>query len=165
MLYKNVFLLLGGNLGDRVSNLRHCNTLIEELLGPIVENSSIYETEPWGKSDQPSFLNQALQIETSLPPMELLSACLTIEKKMGRSRDEKWGARVIDIDIIYFDNQILNSIDLILPHPRMAERKFVLTPLAEINPSFVHPVLLKTNEELLKECKDQLSVRYFSRLS
>ena len=165
MLYKNVFLLLGGNLGDRVSNLRHCNTLIEELLGPIVENSSIYETEPWGKSDQPSFLNQALQIETSLPPMELLSACLTIEKKMGRSRDEKWGARVIDIDIIYFDNQILNSIDLILPHPRMAERKFVLTPLAEINPSFVHPVLLKTNEELLKECKDQLSVKYFSRLS
>ncbi len=165
MLYKNVFLLLGGNLGDRVSNLRHCNTLIEELLGPIVENSSIYETEPWGKSDQPSFLNQALQIETSLPPMELLSACLTIEKKMGRSRDEKWGARVIDIDIIYFDGQILNSIDLILPHPRMAERKFVLTPLAEINPSFVHPVLLKTNEELLKECKDQLSVRYFSRLS
>lgn len=157
--------MLGGNLGDRVSNLRHCNTLIEELLGPIVENSSIYETEPWGKSDQPSFLNQALQIETSLPPMELLSACLTIEKKMGRSRDEKWGARVIDIDIIYFDNQILNSIDLILPHPRMAERKFVLTPLAEINPSFVHPVLLKTNEELLKECKDQLSVRYFSRLS
>lgn len=157
--------MLGGNLGDRVSNLRHCNTLIEELLGPIVENSSIYETEPWGKSDQPSFLNQALQIETSLPPMELLSACLTIEKKMGRSRDEKWGARVIDIDIIYFDGQILNSIDLILPHPRMAERKFVLTPLAEINPSFVHPVLLKTNEELLKECKDQLSVRYFSRLS
>lgn len=163
MLGKNIFLLLGSNLGDRLTNLDRGRILIEELTGSIVKKSSIYETSAWGKTDQPDYLNQAVQIETALRPNELLSACLNIEKKIGRQRIEKWGARLIDIDIIYFGGKIIHSNELIIPHPRMAERRFVLVPLTEINPDFVHPILMKTNEELLKQCKDDLLVKYFNR--
>jgi 2-amino-4-hydroxy-6-hydroxymethyldihydropteridine diphosphokinase len=149
-------------LDDRLSNLNRCTKMIGAELGEIIKLSSIYETAPWGKSDQPDYLNQAVQIETNYEPLELLSGCLTIEKKMGRARDEKWGARLIDIDIIYFNDQILNSPDLIIPHARMAERKFVLMPLTEISQSYIHPVLKKTNEELLRDCKDQLPIKYFT---
>ena len=161
MLFKNIFLLLGSNLGDRLANLNQSGNLIQLQLGPIIKQSSVYETAPWGKSDQPNYLNQALQIETHLKPQELLSACLTIERLMGRHRDEKWGARLIDIDIVYFDDRIINSNELIVPHPRMTERKFVLTPLVEINPGFVHPVIKKNNRELLNVCKDELSIAVF----
>src|ERR1041385_7937434 len=129
MRNENVFLLIGGNLGDRLDNLSRCTDLIRAELGPIIKLSSIYETAPWGKSDQPNYLNQAIQIETKFDPTELLTRCLSIEKQLGRERDQKWGARLIDIDIIYFNDLIMNSQDLIIPHPRMAERKFVLEPL------------------------------------
>jgi 2-amino-4-hydroxy-6-hydroxymethyldihydropteridine diphosphokinase len=122
----------------------------------------VYETAPWGKSNQPNYLNQGVQIETNFEPFELLNQCLIIEKQLGRMRDEKWGARLIDIDIIYFDNQIMNTKDLNLPHPRMAERKFVLKPLTEISPDFMHPLFKKTNLELLADCKDPLSIKLFS---
>lgn len=135
--------------------------MIGTELGPIIKLSSVYETAPWGKSDQPNYLNQGVQIETNFEPTELLSRCLKIEGQLGRVRDEKWGARLIDIDIIYFDNQIMNSKNLIIPHPRMAERKFVLEPLTEISPDFIHPLLKKTNKELLTDCKDQLSIKVF----
>ena len=161
MKHKNIFLLIGSNLGDRLGNLNRCASLISTELGSIIRLSSVYETAPWGKFDQPNYLNQAVQIDTNFEPIELLSGCLTIEKQMGRERDEKWGARSIDIDIIYFNDRIVSSPNLIIPHPRMTERKFVLTPLAEISPNFIHPVLKKTNEELLKDSKDQLPVKHF----
>ncbi|MBI1768044.1 MAG: 2-amino-4-hydroxy-6-hydroxymethyldihydropteridine diphosphokinase [Bacteroidetes bacterium] len=162
MLYKNIFLLLGSNLGDRLSCLSLCLELIEEHVGTIIKKSSIYETTAWGRTDQPDFLNQAIEIETPFPPTELLSACQNIEKKIGRQREEKWGARTIDIDIIYFGDKIIHSNELTIPHPRMTERKFVLIPLTQISPSFVHPILKKTSEELLKQCRDELLVKYFS---
>ncbi len=161
MLSKDIFLLLGSNLGDRLSNLQLCLEFIKENAGPILKLSSVYETAAWGKTDQPDFLNQAVQIETALQPNELLSACLNIEKKIGRQRKEKWRERLIDIDIIYFNDKTINSNELVIPHPRMAERRFVLVPLTEISPDFVHPILMKTNEELLKQCIDGLLVKYF----
>jgi 2-amino-4-hydroxy-6-hydroxymethyldihydropteridine diphosphokinase len=161
MSFQNIFLSLGSNLGDRLSNLSLCVNLIGTELGPVINLSTIYETEPWGKSNQPNYLNQAIQIETYLEPSELLSACQHIEREMGRQRDEKWGARLIDIDIIYFGDKILTSDRLIVPHPRIAERKFVLAPLNEISPAFLHPIHQKSNQELLSKCKDVLAVKFF----
>lgn len=161
MHYQNIFLLLGSNLGDRVSNLSKCTKLIELQIGVVINRSAIYETAPWGRANQPNFLNQALQVDSNLPPNKLLSTCLAIEKNLGRIRDETWAERIIDIDIIYFDNKIIDTDELKVPHPRMAERKFVLTPLAEISPEFLHPILKKTNRELLNECLDLLAVTVF----
>lgn len=159
MKYQNIFLLIGSNLGGRLSNLNRCVDLISTELGSIIKPSSVYETAPWGKSDQPNYLNQAIQIETNFGPAELLGRCLTLEKQLGRERKEKWGARVIDVDLIYFNDRIINSKDLVIPHPRMTERKFVLEPLTEISPNFMHPLLKKTNQELLTDCKDQLPIK------
>lgn len=145
-------------MGDRLSNLNTCAQLIEAQIGPILKRSSVYETAAWGKTNQPGFLNQALQVKSALLPIELLGSCLAIEKKLGRIRNEKWAERTIDIDIIYFDNEIIDREELKIPHPRLAERRFVLMPLVEINPEFVHPVLKKTNRELLAVCPDKLSV-------
>lgn len=159
---QNIFLLTGSNLGDRLNNLTKCTELMEAQAGRIVSRSSIYETAPWGKSDQDNFLNQALHLETTLQPHELLETCLAIEEKIGRVRREKWGSRTIDVDIIYYGNQIIDSDDLKVPHPRMAERRFVLIPINEIAPDFVHPILKKTNARLLLECVDRLDVKIFS---
>ena len=149
-------------MGDRLSNLNKGAKLIETQIGSILKRSAVYETAAWGKTDQPNFLNQALHVKSTLLPIELLESCLTIEKKMGRIRDEKWAERTIDIDIIYFDNKIIDSEELKIPHPRLAERRFVLMPLVEISPEFVHPVLRKTNQELLAICPDKLAVDVFA---
>lgn len=162
MLNQNIFLLTGSNLGDRLRILHNCSELIELELGHIIERSPVYQTAPWGKTDQANFLNQALQIETVLQPQELLTLCLSIEKKIGRVRDAKWGARTIDIDIVYFDNKIVDLDNLKIPHPRIAERRFVLVPLNEVAPEFVHPIFKKTNAQLLQECVDPLDVKTFT---
>ncbi|GHN03143.1 2-amino-4-hydroxy-6-hydroxymethyldihydropteridine diphosphokinase [Cytophagales bacterium WSM2-2] len=161
MIYGDIFLLLGTNQGDRAQNLNLCTQHLRKDAGEIIKLSSVYETAPWGKEDQPGFLNQALQLESGLHPEELLSVCLNIEQKMGRLRLEKWGARIIDIDIIYFGTQVVTTSTLVIPHPRLTERKFVLVPLSEIAPDFAHPILQKTNEVLLKECTDKLGVTVF----
>jgi len=152
------FLLLGGNLGDRKSNLEKAALLIEKKIGIITAKSAVYETKPWGKTNQPDFFNQVVVLETEQNPELILKSALTIEQEMGRVRIEKWGARLIDIDLLYVGHQILNSKNLILPHPGIAERRFVLEPLAELAPDFIHPALRKSHHQLLTECKDPLTV-------
>ena len=151
-------LLIGGNLGDRKKNLLTAISLINEQCGPLTRSSPVYETEAWGKTDQPSFLNQALEVSTSLNARQLMRKILKIEKEMGRIRQEKLGPRIIDIDILLFGNEIHDLRFLKIPHPEMQNRRFVLVPLAEINSSLLHPVLKKTIAELLEECPDNLQV-------
>ena len=156
------YLLTGGNLDDREQNLAIARDYIHEQGGTITTASSLYETAAWGNTDQPAFLNQALEISTSLNARQLIRRILKIEKLMGRIRKEKYGPRLIDIDILLFHNEQHNYQFLKLPHPEMQNRRFALLPLAEIAPDILHPVLNKTITELLKECKDELEVKKYS---
>ena len=154
-----VYLLIGGNMGDRMANLGLAIKAIEKEIGPIQNASSIYETAAWGNTQQPDFLNQALLIHTQLDALSLMTVLLNIEKKMGRERSIPMGPRTIDLDIIYFNEEVINQPNLVIPHPRLAERKFVLLPLAELAPTFLHPVFKKSNASLLKDCGDSLAVQ------
>jgi 2-amino-4-hydroxy-6-hydroxymethyldihydropteridine diphosphokinase len=153
-----IFLLLGSNLGNRFENIQKAVSEIEGSIGVIVTRSKIYRTAAWGKTDQPDFFNQVIEISTGLQPHDLLSALLQIEKKLGRQRKEQWGARIIDIDILFFNQQKIESSVLSIPHPAIESRRFTLVPLNEIAPSFKHPTSAKTMSELLEECKDPLKV-------
>jgi len=152
------YLLTGGNLGNRKENLSKAIELINEQCGIVTNASSLYETAAWGITDQPSFLNQALEIATSLNARQLMRKILKVEKIMGRVRKEKFGPRSIDIDILFFENEIHDLSFLKIPHPELQNRRFVLVPLAEINPELQHPILKKTIAELLEECPDNLEV-------
>jgi 2-amino-4-hydroxy-6-hydroxymethyldihydropteridine diphosphokinase len=154
-----VFLLTGGNLGNREENLEKAKELIARHCGRLVSTSSLYETSAWGKTDQPSFLNQALEIRTSLGAKDLMQKILQLEKLMGRERNEKYDPRIIDIDILLFNLDQYNDSFLKIPHPEMQNRRFALTPLAEIAPGLEHPVFKKSISELLKECRDQSGVK------
>jgi 2-amino-4-hydroxy-6-hydroxymethyldihydropteridine diphosphokinase len=157
------FLLLGSNQGDRIQQLSDAIDKIEQLIGSIKKKSSIYQTAAWGKTDQPDFLNQALIVKSSLSPQEVLQIIHSIELSMGRQRTTQWSARAIDIDILYVGDLVLSLPDLKIPHPQIQNRKFALVPLVEIAPSFVHPVLKKTNAELLSLCTDALEVKQLVR--
>ena len=156
-----VFLLIGGNMGDRLQNLHQAIALLSATCGPVIQQSAVYETAAWGKTDQAAFLNQALLLTTLLTPQELITNILSVEEQMGRRRMEKNGPRVIDIDIIFYNEVVMHEPHLIIPHPQLQNRRFVLVPLVEIAPEFVHPVFHKTIDELLKECKDELGVEVF----
>lgn len=158
-MIEGVFLLTGSNLGDLEANLATAATHIERQCGMIVQRSSLYQTAAWGKEDQSDFLNQVLQIKTSHTTESLLTQVLAIEQSMGRVRKEKWGERLIDIDILYVNQNIINTPQLQVPHPGIASRRFVLEPLTEIAPDFIHPVLLKSNKALLANCADPLVVK------
>ncbi len=156
------YLLTGGNLGNREQNLSTARTLISEKCGSIVAASALYETAAWGNTEQPAFLNQAVELSTPLLARQLIRKLLKIEKQMGRVREEKYGPRIIDIDMLLFNEEKHNYSFLKLPHPEMQHRRFALLPLAEIAPAVLHPVLKKTISELLHECKDELEVKKYS---
>jgi len=140
----DVFLLLGSNLGNRQLFLVNAAEAIEREVGNIINRSSVYETQSWGKANLPDYLNQVLLVQTSLPAREVLERVLAIEKSMGRERVEKWGSRTIDIDILFYGDEVINESGLIVPHPYLHQRRFVLEPLAEIAPQHIHPVLNKS---------------------
>jgi 2-amino-4-hydroxy-6-hydroxymethyldihydropteridine diphosphokinase len=150
----NAYLLIGGNLGDRLDNLKNAIQQIEMQIGKIISISAIYETAAWGFTEQPPFLNQALQIQTSLSATDLMRQLLAIELFLGRERSIPLGPRSIDIDIIYFNEDIIQNDVVCIPHPRMEQRNFVLIPLNEIAPNFLHPILNIPTSTLLKQCKD-----------
>ncbi len=153
------YLLLGSNLGDRVAQLAQARAAIDRLAGRVLQTSALYETDPWGLADQPVFLNQALAIATDLPPQALLETVLAIEQTLGRIREVRWAARTIDIDLIFFGNEVMATPTLTIPHPEMAHRHFVLAPLAEIAAHVCHPVSGKTVAELLTICPDTLHAK------
>lgn len=156
-----VYLLTGGNIGDRFSNLKFALKKIETQVGPVLQKSAIYETAAWGVTNQNSFLNQVLFINTTLTAEEVLQTALQIEQQLGRKRLEKMGPRTIDIDILFYNNEVIHSQNLTVPHPQIANRRFVLTPLKEIAPALVHPVLKKTITRLLEICPDPLQVKKY----
>ncbi|MCH6200227.1 2-amino-4-hydroxy-6-hydroxymethyldihydropteridine diphosphokinase [Aquiflexum sp. LQ15W] len=156
-----VVFILGGNLGDRLRLIEGSVDLMVSHFGSIIRKSSIFETAAWGGKSNGNYLNQVLVFNTSFFPEEILDVILEIELKMGRTRGEKWGDRTMDIDILYFGNEKFQSERLTIPHPFLQERRFVLKPLAEILPDFVHPVLYKTHQELLENCLDKSSVMRF----
>ncbi|MDP3393546.1 2-amino-4-hydroxy-6-hydroxymethyldihydropteridine diphosphokinase [Sediminibacterium sp.] len=153
------YLLIGSNLGDKATYLKNASSYIQQQCGQIVKQSSFYETEPWGFTEQPSFLNQALCIKTDLAPTHLMRALLQIESLMGRTRTIKMGPRIIDLDILQIDQQIINTPLLQLPHPAMHLRRFALIPMAEIAPTLLHPILNKTMTQLLTACSDETNVQ------
>lgn len=158
------YLLTGGNIGDRLMNLQQACFKIEKQAGAILRKSDVYETAAWGLTEQNSFLNQVLLISTMYNAEELLQKLLYIEQESGRKRVVKMGPRIIDIDILFYNNEIISTSDLIVPHPQITNRRFVLTPLNEIAPDFVHPVLQETITELLEICPDNLKVKKYREM-
>ncbi len=157
-----VFLLLGANLGNPATQLAKALEKIESVVGKIEACSSLYESEAWGVTDQPGFLNQVALVSTSLSPLDVLNKIQAIEDNLGRVRISKWGARVIDIDILYFNHDCIQHERLIVPHPYLPDRRFVLVPLSEIAPSFTHPKLGITTVDLLAKCEDNLGVHLYN---
>ena len=153
-----LFLSLGGNLGNTREIFEGAYPLIEKKIGKISVYSSVYQTEAWGPIPQADFLNQVLLVSTALQPQACLTEMLAIEKEFGRERKERWGPRTLDLDILYYSDITIAEEDLTVPHPRIAERKFILTPLAEIAPSFTDPTSRKTMMALLNECEDSSQV-------
>ncbi len=158
----DIFLSLGSNVGNRGANLQTALVNLEQWEVRVLRSSSIYETEPFGKKDQGNFFNLAVQVKTDRTPEDLLMVLHAIERSMGRERKEPWGPRTIDLDILFYGDKVKNDDHLTIPHRHLADRRFVLEPLAEIAPGFVHPVLKKTVEQLLKECTDKGTVTLLS---
>jgi len=158
-----VILLLGSNIGDSYSILSRTRSIIQSVIGNIEKTSQVYLTEAWGYRDQPPFLNQAIIVSTRLSPQQVLKKINHLEKDLGRVRMEKWRERTIDIDIIYYDQKIIEEPDLKIPHPEMQHRKFVMVPVAEIAAEMVHPLLQLSNQQLLEDIKDPLRVEVYER--
>jgi 2-amino-4-hydroxy-6-hydroxymethyldihydropteridine diphosphokinase len=155
-MQKIAYLGLGSNLGDRKENLQLALLQIQMHCGLTTKISSIYETEAWGYSDQPNFYNQVIELLTPLGAQELLQKCLEIELNLGRVRGKIWGERLIDIDILLYNNSCLNLPNLQIPHPYLHQRRFVLVPLAEIAPYVIHPAIGLNAQQLLDQCTDRL---------
>jgi len=159
MVKQEIYIGLGSNLGDRLTNIRKAIELIKEEGIEIINKSSIYETEPVGYKEQGWFLNSAVKGKTELSPRRLWKRLEKIEKSMGREKEVKWGPRIIDLDILFYGNEILNGKELKIPHSELHKRRFVLVPLQEIAPKLVHPIFKKTVSELLRDLKDNSQVK------
>lgn len=157
-ILKEVYLLLGGNVGDVRKTLCLAYDLILEKIGPIEKKSSLYATEPWGEKNQAPFLNQCILVKSPFSAQNILKYCLEIEIILGRQRFEKWSARTIDIDILFIDGEIISEENLKVPHPYIQDRNFALIPMLEIAKDYTHPNLNKTIEELKLDCKDSCEV-------
>jgi 2-amino-4-hydroxy-6-hydroxymethyldihydropteridine diphosphokinase len=154
------YLSLGTNRGNRSANLDRAVTLLSEWVGNIVSLSSLYETPPWRMVDKTDFFNRVLLLETALTATQLIDTVILVESMMGRVRtSKKYEPRIIDIDILFFNEEIINTEELTVPHPLMAERKFVLEPMMEIAPKFIHPVFKKNMVQLLNECEDKSAIK------
>jgi 2-amino-4-hydroxy-6-hydroxymethyldihydropteridine diphosphokinase len=151
-----IYLCIGGNLGEREANLEEALEFIDFNFGDVVAVSSIYESEPWGMTDVPNFLNQVVHIESELTDKELLVEIADLEEFFGRERSSQgYVSREMDIDVLFIDEEVISTEALQVPHPRISERRFVLEPLAEIAPEFIHPELKQSVEVLLKACSDK----------
>jgi 2-amino-4-hydroxy-6-hydroxymethyldihydropteridine diphosphokinase len=154
------YISLGSNRGNRTANLNRAINLLSEWVGNVTKVSSLYETPPWKMADKTDFYNQVLLLETILPETELIDTVILVETMMGRLRtSNKYEPRIIDIDILFFNEEIINTEELTVPHPLITERKFVLVPMVEIAPEFIHPVFKKTMVQLLDECEDKSEIR------
>jgi 2-amino-4-hydroxy-6-hydroxymethyldihydropteridine diphosphokinase len=158
---EKVVLIVGGNLGNRLALIEEANFLLSQIFGNPQAFSSIYETEAWGGLSSFNYLNQVLVYETNEKPQFILNSIMNIEQKMGRQRKVKWGDRNMDIDILYYGSKLINKEDLTIPHPFIQDRRFVLVPLNDVLPDFVHPILFKSHSELLDLCKDQSQVSVY----
>jgi 2-amino-4-hydroxy-6-hydroxymethyldihydropteridine diphosphokinase len=146
-------------MGNRLKYLNDAIALINKVIGAVETRSSVYETEPWGKTEQPLFLNMVIKVRTELVPYVLLEKVLEIERMLGRIRIEKWSERKIDIDVLFYNDMVINIKGLVVPHPYLQERRFVLIPLSEIAPDLMHPVLHNSISELLLKCNDLTEVK------
>jgi 2-amino-4-hydroxy-6-hydroxymethyldihydropteridine diphosphokinase len=160
----DVFLLLGSNLGDRYLYLQQAIKHIEHEVAAVVQASPVYETQSWGKTNLPDYLNQVIRLQTTLSARQVLDKILAIEIVLGRKREEKWGSRTIDIDILFYGEAIINEPELTVPHPQLHNRRFTLEPLAAIAPDLIHPLLNKTILELKNKLKDNLIVKKIEKL-
>ncbi len=149
-----VYLLTGSNVGNSKALLNQAKLSIIQHIGEITAASSLYQTAPWGNTNQQHFLNQVLEVSTSLEAKKVLTTILNIEQQMGRIREGKWAPRIIDIDILFFNCSIINEYDLKIPHPLIQQRRFTLVPMAEIAPNYNHPLLHQTITHLLQHCSD-----------
>jgi 2-amino-4-hydroxy-6-hydroxymethyldihydropteridine diphosphokinase len=156
-----IFLQLGSNLGDRLSFLNRSENLIEEFIGKLEKRSLVYESTPWGVKNQENFLNSVIIVKSNLSAEDILEKCQEIERKLEREKKEKWGERTIDIDILFYNKEVIEKENLKVPHPLISERRFVLIPLNEINSEFIHPQKKETISELLKKCNDTEVVKIY----
>ncbi|WP_462219532.1 2-amino-4-hydroxy-6-hydroxymethyldihydropteridine diphosphokinase [Ferruginibacter sp.] len=152
------YLLLGSNMGNSRQQLLQAKKNIQQQIGKIIRQSNLYSTAAWGNTQQPDFLNQVIIVQTKLTAAQTMQSILTIEKKMGRIRNKKNDPRIIDIDILFYNKEIIDSSNLIVPHPQLQNRNFVLVPLNQLSPNFKHPVLNKTIHQLLRNSPDKLTV-------
>jgi 2-amino-4-hydroxy-6-hydroxymethyldihydropteridine diphosphokinase len=155
------YLVLGSNMGNSRQQLLQAIKLIKKNIGKVTRQSKLYVTSAWGNTNQPDFLNQVIVVETKFPAAELIKTILLTEATMGRIRTKKNAPRIIDIDILFFNKEMIREKDLIVPHPEIQNRRFVLVPLNELSPGLKHPVLKKTIHQLLETCPDTLDVKKF----
>lgn len=154
------FLMLGSNMGNRANNLEEAISLLSTSVGELLVKSEIFESEPWGYEEEVSYYNMAVMVSTFLEPKAVLTECLSVEDKLGRVRTKNsYEARPIDIDILFYEDSVINEPELTIPHPRISERRFVLEPLHSIAPELIHPVFNASIEKLLHECPDSCWVK------